>query len=52
VDGFDLSGATSVESVEDSLPPGEGRTRTVFRQVSIDRTDPAKSLVHFWLFTT
>jgi hypothetical protein len=52
VDGHDLSEATSVESVEDSLPPGDGRTRTVFRQVSIDRTDPAKPLVHLWLFTT
>jgi hypothetical protein len=52
VDGYDLSKATSVESAEDSLPPGDGRTRTIFRQVSIDHTDPANPVVHFWLFTT
>jgi len=52
VDGYDLSKATSVESTEDSLPPGDGRTRTVFRQVCIDHTDPANPMVHFWLFTT
>lgn len=52
VDGFDLSTATSVTTAEDSRPPGGDRTHTVFRQIAVDRSDPSKSLVHLWLFTT
>jgi len=49
VDGFDLSKAKSVRAGEDSLQVGG---RTVFRQVAVDESDPAASVVHLWLFTT
>jgi hypothetical protein len=52
VDGFDLTKATDVVSAEDSLPPSGDRGHTVFRQVAVDRSDPAKSIVHLWMFTT
>jgi hypothetical protein len=40
-----------------SLAPGAAfrppnRTSTVFRRVAVDRTDPAKPIVHIWAFTT
>lgn len=50
--GFDLKAATTVSSVDDSLAPDGERTSTVFRRVAVDRSDPAKSVVHMWLFTT
>ena len=52
VDGFDLSKATDVVSAEDSLPPAGDRQQTVFRHIVVDRTDPAKSIVHLTLFST
>jgi hypothetical protein len=52
VSGLDLTMATSVRSGEDSIPPGDGRSQTVFRQIAIDESDPTISTVHLWLFTT
>lgn len=52
VQGFDLGKATDVVAADDSLPPGGDRKQTVFRQVLVDRTDPATATVHLWLFTT
>lgn len=52
VTGFDLSKASDVVATEDSLGPSGGRKQTVFRKVLVDRTDPASSVVHLWLFTT
>ncbi len=52
MDGFDLSKATDVVAADDSLPPEGDRKQTVNRQVFVDRTDPANSIVHLWLFTT
>lgn len=52
IKGFDLQAATAVSSVNDSLAPDGERTSTVFRHVAVDRSDPAKPVVHMWLFTT
>lgn len=52
VDGFDLTTATTVSSTNDTLTPQGERTNTVFRRVAVDRSDPAKPVVHLWLFTT
>jgi hypothetical protein len=52
VDGFDLTTATTVSSTSDTLAPQGERTSTVFRRVAVDRSDPAESVVHLWLFTT
>jgi hypothetical protein len=49
VDGFELSKAKSVRSGEDNVQVGG---HTVFRQVAVDESDPATSVVHLWLFTT
>jgi hypothetical protein len=51
VAGFNLKAATAVLSAEDSLPPNNGRRKTVFRRVAVDRSNPSKSIVHLWLFT-
>jgi hypothetical protein len=52
VDGFDLGPATAVSSASDTLAPEGDRKNTIERQVAVDRSDPAKPLVHLWLFTT
>lgn len=52
IEGFDLKAATAVSSATDSLAPDGERTSTVFRQVAVDSSDPAKPVVHMWLFTT
>ncbi len=52
VTGFDLKAATVVFSTEDSLPPDDARRNTVFRRVAVDRSNPTKSMVYLWLFTT
>jgi hypothetical protein len=52
VQGFDLTKSSSVTSANDSLPPQGDRKQTVFRRVAVDRSDPAKPVVHLWLFTT
>ncbi|HEY8371414.1 MAG TPA: hypothetical protein VIL00_01595 [Pseudonocardiaceae bacterium] len=52
IDGFELDGTKTLRSGKDSLPPGDGRTHLVFREIVIDETDPASPLVHLWLFTT
>ncbi len=52
VDGFDLSTATDVVATEDRLEPEADRTQTVYRKVVVDRSDPARSVAHFWVFTT
>lgn len=49
--GYDLP-ATGVQSASDSLPPADGRTRTVFRELAIDRRTADRPAVHLWLFTT
>lgn len=49
IEGFDLTAAKSVKSVEDSK---QVDGRTVFRHVAVDESDPATSVVHMWLFTT
>lgn len=51
-DGFDLTTATAVSSTNDTLAPQGDRTSTVFRRVAVDRSNPAKPVVHLWLFTT
>jgi hypothetical protein len=52
LDGFDLTKATDVVAADDTLPPEGDRKQTVVRQVVVDRTDPANSIVHLWMFTT
>ena len=52
IKGFDLKAATTVFSTRDSLAPDGERTSTVFRRVAVDRSQPAKPVVHMWLFTT
>ena len=52
IDGFDLASATAVSSTSDTLAPQGERTSTVFRRVAVNRSDPAKPVVHIWLFTT
>jgi hypothetical protein len=52
VDGFGLGPATAVSSASDTLAPEGDRKNTIERQVAVDRSDPAKPLVHLWLFTT
>ncbi|MDQ3404535.1 MAG: hypothetical protein M3548_14285 [Actinomycetota bacterium] len=49
IDGYDLSVAEDVESASDTLPPGGDRSRTVSREIAVDR---GQSVVHLWLFTT
>lgn len=39
-------------SASDELPPGPGRPSTVFRELLVDRSDPARTVVHVWAFTT
>lgn len=51
-DGFGLTAATAVSSTNDTLAPQGERTSTVFRRVAVDHSDPAKPVVHLWLFTT
>lgn len=50
VDGVALGSV--VASASDELPPGPGRESTVFREILVDRTDPAKPVVHVWAHTT
>jgi hypothetical protein len=52
IDGFDLTKAGAVSATSDSLAPTDERPSTVFRQVAVDRSDPASPVVHLWLFTT
>lgn len=52
VDGFHLGVAADPETLSDSLPPGAGRTSTVFREIVVDRSAPDAPVAHLWLFTT
>jgi len=52
VDGFGLTTSATVSSTSDTLAPQGERTRTVFRRMALDRSDPAEPVVHLWLFTT
>lgn len=51
--GFDPPIAADVESAQDRLPVEEGRRANgVTREVLVEQIDPARSVVHFWLFVT
>jgi hypothetical protein len=52
VQGFDPDNGTDIASAQDSLPPEGERKQTVFREILVDRTNPAQPIVHLWLFTT
>lgn len=52
VSGSDPQTGTSVASAQDRLPPAGQRQQTVTRELLVDRTDPARPVVHIWLFTT
>ncbi|KAA5831284.1 hypothetical protein ABT337_00860 [Saccharopolyspora hirsuta] len=41
-----------IASASDQLPPGPGRPSAVFREFLVDRSDPARAVVHVWAFTT
>ncbi|WP_093149691.1 hypothetical protein [Saccharopolyspora antimicrobica] len=43
---------TDFASASDELSPGPGRPNTVFRELLVDRSDPARPVVHIWAFTT
>ncbi|MGH8910099.1 MAG: hypothetical protein ACRD0K_27285 [Egibacteraceae bacterium] len=52
VEGFTPASPTKVASAQDTLPPRDDRDQTVTREVLVDSSDPARTLVHLWLFTT
>ncbi|MER7079520.1 hypothetical protein SAMN02982929_03179 [Saccharopolyspora kobensis] len=43
---------TDFASGSDELSPGPGRPNAVFRELLVDRSDPARPVVHVWAFTT
>ncbi|WP_216212959.1 hypothetical protein [Amycolatopsis aidingensis] len=52
VDGLEFGTGDEIASGQDVLAPGEGRTQRVNRKVLVDRADPDRPVVHWWLFTT
>ncbi|MDA3646783.1 hypothetical protein LZ318_41255 [Saccharopolyspora indica] len=43
---------TDFASASDELPPGPGRPNRVFRELLVDRSAPARPVLHVWAFTT
>jgi hypothetical protein len=52
VEGVDVGDVDYIASAQDSVRSGDGTGRTVFRDILVDRSDPAAPVVHLWLFTT
>jgi hypothetical protein len=50
--GFDPDNGSDIASAQDRLPPQGQRKNYVAREILVDRTNPAKPVVHLWLFTT
>jgi hypothetical protein len=50
--GFDPDNGTDIASAQDRLPPQGQRKNYVSREILVDRTNPAKPVIHLWLFTT
>jgi hypothetical protein len=50
--GFDPNNSSDIASAQDRLLPEGQRTHAVTREILIDRGNPAKPIVHLWLFTT
>lgn len=50
--GYEPNNSTDIASAQDRLLPEGERIHTVTREILIDRSNPVKSIVHLWLFTT
>ncbi|RZQ62146.1 hypothetical protein [Amycolatopsis suaedae] len=52
VEGFHPDNGSDIASAEDRLPPQPGTPDVVTREVLVDRTDPARPVVHWWIVGT
>ncbi|MER5394942.1 hypothetical protein [Saccharopolyspora sp. NPDC002686] len=47
-----VSIGTDIASATDELPPGPGRPTEAHRELLLDRSNPARPVIHVWAFTT
>lgn len=52
MDGFSVEPGPAVFYAEDTLPAGDSRPSTVFRKFYVNRSDPTRTFVYVWAFST